>query len=264
MARAPNKLRAKLASGVCATGAGIFSWSPYVIDVAGVGGLDYVRIDTEHAWRRDDLEHLIRAATLADIVALVRVDRDKPELVRKALEIGAGGIIVADVRSVKQAEAVVQAAKFPPHGTRGYSGNCWSAGWGAQGGVEWIEWSNREPLIGIMIEHVEAMTQLDEIMAVDGIDFALFGPADYAMSLGLGAPNAQDERVQGAIVRLIAAAHQASKHVSLVVGTDPANIKKYVEQGIDMLELGNDLSTVRAIWTQATLAVAEIAAAGNS
>ena len=264
MDRVPNKLREKLANGHCVTGTAIFSWSPYVVDVAGIAGLDYLRIDTEHAWRQDGtLEQLIRAAVMGGVVPIVRIDRDNPYLVRKALEIGAGGIIVPDVCSVEQAESVVQAAKFPPRGKRGYSSNCWSADWGANAGLEWVQWSDNEPMIGIMIENVEAMKQIDKIVAVNGIDFVLFGPADYSMSLGLGAPDAQDERVQKAIARTVAAAHQAGKHVSFVVGTDPANIKKYVELGIDMLELGNDLAIVRATWIQTTMAVTEIIAASR-
>lgn len=260
MDRSPNKLREKLNSGRCATGAAIFSWSPYVVDAAALAGLDYIRIDTEHAWRQDGtLEQLIRAAALGGIVPIVRIDRDNPYLVRKALEIGAGGIIVPDVCSTEEAEGVVRAAKFPPHGTRGYSGNCWSAGWGARSGAQWIQWSNREPLIGIMIENVEAMKRIDAILAVEGVDFVLFGPADYAMSLGLGAPDAQDERVQAAIAATVAAAHRAGKYVALVVGTDPENIKKYVELGIDMLELGNDLGVVRAIWDRAAAVADAIA-----
>ena len=262
MNKTPNKLREKLANGHCATGTAVVSWSPAVVDVAGLAGLDYLRIDTEHAWRKDEtLEQLIRAAIMRGVVPIVRVDRDDPYLVRKALEIGAGGIIVPDVSSVEQAKSVVRAAKFPPRGTRGYSSNCWSAGWGAQAGLEWVEWSNREPLIGIMVESVEAMKHVKKIMAVDGVDFALFGPADYSMSLGLGAPNTQDDRVQKAIVRTIAAAHEAGKHVSLGVGTDPENIRKFFELGIDMLELGSDLGVVRASWREATAAVAEIIAA---
>jgi 4-hydroxy-2-oxoheptanedioate aldolase len=262
MEREPNKLRETLANGLCATGTAVFSWSPYVVDVVGLSGLDYLRIDNEHAWRQDGtLEHLIRAAILGGVVPIVRIDRDNPYLVRKALEIGAGGIIVPDVCSVEEAESVVRAAKFPPRGTRGYSGNCWSAGWGARAGAEWIKWSDSEPMIGIMIESVEAMERIDEIMAVDGIDFVLFGPADYSMSLGLGAPNAQDERVQAALANTVAAARNAGKHVSLGVGTEPARIKQYMDLGIDMLELGNDLGIVRATWDRATSAVAKIMAA---
>ena len=123
-----------------------------------------------------------------------------------------------------------------------------------------MTWSDREALVGIMIENVEAMQRIDDIMAVDGIDFALFGPADFSMSLGLGAPKAQDERVQAAIAETVVAAHKAGKYVSLGVGTEAANIEKYQALGIDMLELGADLQIVSAGWAWATAAVSEILA----
>lgn len=257
----PNAVREKLANGQPVTGTAVFSWSPYIVDAAGFAGLDYLRIDTEHVWRQDSmLEHLVRAAHLGGVLPIVRIDRDNPYLARKALEIGAGGIIVPDISSVAEAEAVVRAAKFPPRGERGFSNYCFSAGWGAEDAAEWVTWSDREPLVGIMIENVEAMARIDDIMAVDGIDFALFGPADYSMSLGLGAPRAQDERVQAAIKETVAAAHKAGKYVSLGVGTERANIEKYLALGIDMLELGADLAIVSAGWTRATAAVGEILA----
>ena len=252
----PNALRKKLAAGKCAAGAAVFSWSPNVIDAAVIAGLDYIRIDTEHAWRKDDsLEHLIRAAVAGGIVPIVRVDRDDPYLVRKALEIGAGGIIVPDVCTVQQARSVVQAAKFPPLGNRGLSRNCWSAAWGATPADEWVQWSNREPMIGIMIENVEAMSSIDAIVAVDGIDFVLFGPADFSMSLGLAAPDANDARVQAAISTTASAVREQGKHFSLGVGTDPATIERYMGLGVDMLELGNDLGILRASWARAKTAV---------
>jgi 4-hydroxy-2-oxoheptanedioate aldolase len=248
----PNTLREKLANGHRAVGTAVFSWSPNVIDVAASAGLDYVRIDTEHAFRRDDmLEQLVRAANLGNIVPIVRIDKGDPYLVRKVLEIGAGGIIVPNICSPTEAQAVVRSAKFPPDGDRGYSSNCRSADWGANSGEEWVLWSNREPMIGIMIESVAAMPSIDDILAVDGVDFVLFGPADYSMSLGLGAPMPRDARVQSAIEETVRAAHEAGKFVSLGVGTDQANIKKHLNLGIDMLELGNDLGIIRGAWADA-------------
>jgi 4-hydroxy-2-oxoheptanedioate aldolase len=248
----PNTLREKLANGHCAVGTVVYSWSPYAIDVAASAGLDYVRIDTEHAFRRDDmLEQLVRAANMGNIVPIVRIDKGDPYLARKVLEIGAGGIIVPDICTPTEAQAVVQAAKFPPAGGRGYSSMCWSADWGAKAGEEWVLWSNREPMIGIMIESVAAMDALEDILAVDGIDFLLFGPADFSMSLGLGAPRPQDARVLSAIKDTVRAAHKAGKFVSLGVGTNQANIKKHLKLGIDMLEFGNDLGIIRAAWAEA-------------
>jgi 4-hydroxy-2-oxoheptanedioate aldolase len=248
----PNRLREKLAGGHRALGAALFSWSPNVVDVAGIAGLDYVRIDTEHAYRRDNmLEQLVRTANMGNIVPIVRIDKGDPTLARKVLEIGAGGIVVPDICTVNEAEAVVRAAKFPPMGDRGYSSNCWSADWGAKSGEEWVLWSNREPMIGIMIENAAAMNSLDGILAVDGLDFVLFGPADYSMSLGLGAPMPRDERVQSAIDEIVSAAHKAGKYVSLSVGTDESVIEKYLARGIDMLELGTDLGLIRTVWESA-------------
>lgn len=257
MILAANAVRAKLAAGRRVAGSVVYSWSPAVADVAGFAGLDYLRIDTEHAWRRDSsLEALIRAAIQGGVVPIVRVDRDDPYLVRKVLELGAGGIIVPDVCSAEEAESVVRAAKFPPRGERGYSGNCWSAGWGAHAGEGWVSWSNREPLIGVMIENIEAMDRIDAIVAVDGVDFVLFGPADFSMSLGLPAPKASDPRVQAAIEKTIEAAHSAGKFVSLGVGTDSDDIRRQAKRGVDMLELGNDLGLLRSAWKAAVSTLA--------
>jgi 4-hydroxy-2-oxoheptanedioate aldolase len=100
---------------------------------------------------------MIRAGLLAGICPLMRVDRDNPYLVRKALEAGAGGVIVPHVHDQKDAEAIVQAAKFPPFGKRGYGGLCLSGQWGVNGGTEWMEWSNAETLVIPMIEDIATL-----------------------------------------------------------------------------------------------------------
>ncbi len=216
MIKMPNKVRKKLLNNQLVTGSVVYSWSPNVMDAAGLAGLDFMRIDNEHAWRQDSsAEHLIRAAVSADVMPIMRVDRDNPYLVRKALEIGAGGVIVPDVNS--PAEEVVKAAKFPPRGIRGYSSNCWSAGWGTAGGADWVKWSNTEPIIGVMIESVGAMDCVEEILAVDGLDFVLFGPGIHS-----------DE------------------------------IKKYIDMGVTMLELGNDLGIIHSVWDKTCRTITEM------
>ena len=96
--RRPNKVREKLARGQVAVGTAIYSHSPAMVAAAGYAGIDFVRIDTEHSWRRDDsLENMINAAIIADVVPIVRVDRDDPFLVRKVLELGAGGVLIPNV-----------------------------------------------------------------------------------------------------------------------------------------------------------------------
>lgn len=251
MIRKPNKLRAKLKEGTVVTGSVIYSWSPNVMEVAGIAGLDFIRIDNEHAWRQDSsAEHLIRAAIISDVVPLMRVDRDNPYLIRKALEIGAGAIVVPDIHSPDEVENVVKASKFPPRGIRGFSSQCWSGGWGAKGGREWVQWSDTEPMIGVMIEHVNAIKNIDEIVSVEGLDYVLFGPADYSMSLGLGKPDKNHEDVQSALKDTINAAQKYGKNVMFGVGSDPDEIKKYKDMGVTMLELASDVAVLKSVWQQ--------------
>lgn len=252
MERKPNKLRAKLKSVGIAAGSAMFSWSPNVIEVAGHAGLDFMRIDNEHAWRQDSsMENLLRAANSTGIVPLVRVDKDNPYLIRKALEAGAGGIIVPHVRTLDEVEVVVRASKFPPRGIRGYSGMCWSGRWGTAAGKDWVEWSDNEPMIGIMIENYEIMKYIDEILAVEGLDFVLFGPADYAMSLGLRKPTKDNEKVQAALKRTIDAARKVDKHVMFGVGVKENDFNRYYEMGITMFEFANDLGVLANVWGKA-------------
>jgi 4-hydroxy-2-oxoheptanedioate aldolase len=258
MERPSNPIRQALASRGYAAGSVMHSWSPNVMEAAGYSGLDFMRIDTEHTWRQDSsLEHLIRAAYVTGIAPIVRVDRDNPALVRKALEVGAQAIIVPDIHSPQDAEAIVSAAKFPPLGRRGYSGNCWSAGWGTKAGSEWIEWSDKEPMIGAMIENQEAMGCIDQILATDGLDFVLFGPADFAMSLGWRRTAKDSDEIQDALRRTIKAARQAGKHVMLGVPTQPDELRHYRELGVTMLEFSNDLKILGDVWRKAGQALKE-------
>lgn len=258
MKHAPNRLREKLGKGEVLTGSVTYSWSPNVMEAAGHAGLDFMRLDNEHAWRQDAMaEHLIRAAELAGLGVVLRVDKENPYLIRKALEIGAAGVIVPNVYTVEAAEEVVRASKFPPRGTRGYSGSCHSARWGSAAGADWIEWSDSEPMIGVMIEDTRAMACVDEILAVEGLDFVLFGPADYSMSLGLRKPAKDSDAVQAALKRTIAAAEASGKHVMLGVGLSAQEIIRYMGMGVHMLELASDLSVLRDFYSNAVKTVSE-------
>jgi 4-hydroxy-2-oxoheptanedioate aldolase len=248
--RRPNKLRKKLNAGELVTGTVLYSWSPNVVDAAGYAGLDFIRLDLEHTYSLyTSMEHVMRACYIADVVPIVRVDKENVYLVRKVLEIGAGGVLVPDVESADKVEEIVAETKFPPVGKRGYSGNIMAAGFGARAGKDWVEYSNAEPMVGVMIENVHAMECLEEILAVEGLDFVHFGPSDYSMSLGLGKPDWNHPDVMDAIQKTIEAARNVGKHIVLGVGQDREKIRVYREMGIDMLELANDLAVLRKVWT---------------
>ena len=87
-----NQLKEKLENEKLAVGSCIYSSSPALVELMGYCNLDFCRIDNEHSWRKDEsVENMVRAAAISGIVPLLRIDFDK-DVIRKALEIGAGGI----------------------------------------------------------------------------------------------------------------------------------------------------------------------------
>lgn len=243
-----NKLKRILEDGKIAVGTALYSFSPALVETAGYCGLDFCRIDNEHAWRQDaSLEHMLRAAAVADIVVLPRIDRD-PELIRKALEAGAWGFVVPHVLTEGDVEAVVRAAKFPPQGDRGFGSLCFSGRWGTGSGKEWIAWSNEETLVGVMIEDYRAVERIDAIMAVEGLDYVLFGPSDYSVSLGLPTQTTHPKVLEG-LQQTIDAANRHGKYVMKGVGYPwVENAKQAIEMGCHLIELGHDVSILSAMW----------------
>ncbi len=255
----PNKLKKILQKGNVAFGTCMCAFSPNLVELGGYCGFDFCRIDNEHAWRQDNmLEHMLRAAHIGDIIPLVRIDKDNPYLIRKVLEIGAGGIIIPNIKNHEEVMEVVRAAKFPPYGIRGFSGLCYSGHYGVLPATEWIKWSNAETLVGVMIETHEAVEDVEAIMSVDGLDFVLFGPADYSISIGLPTPNKNDPQVQAAIKATVEAANKYGKYVMIGIQAPwKEEAQKYIELGCRMIEIGHDYSVLRWAWQNALNAAKE-------
>lgn len=245
-----NRLKEILEEGKLAVGSCIYSSSSALVELMGYCGLDFCRIDNEHSWRRDEsAENMMRAAAVSGVVPLLRVDRDDPNVIRKALEIGAGGIIVPHVLKAKEVEETVRRAKFPPLGERGIGSLCFSGRWGTAKTKDWIRWSDEEQMIGVMIEDYRAMDEIDGIMAVEGMDFVLFGPSDFSVSIGHPGQSSHP-KVMDALKETIRAADRHGKWVCKGVGYPWVEIaKKFVEMGCHMIELGHDATILRTIWT---------------
>jgi len=245
-----NRLKKVLDDGKVAVGTCIDSYSPAVVEIAGYSGLDFCRIDTEYSWRRDEsLEHMMRAAALAGITPMVRVEKGNTYLVSKALQIGAGAILVSDISSYQEALEVVKAAKFAPQGIRGMSSFSFSGGWGTRGGEDWVNWSDAELLVGIMVENEHIIPHLEQIFAIEGLDYCLFGPSDYSMSLGFRSTKKNHPKVQEAIKKTVEAAAKHKKAVGIGIGEPwEEEAKKYIHMGCRLIEVGHEMSILSSAW----------------
>lgn len=157
-----------------------------LVELSGVAGLDYVLIDCEHG--PADLvalhQHILTAEAYG-LTVLVRVGRGDANLVLRALDLGAAGIVVPHVDSARDARAAVAAAHYPPLGDRGFATYSRAGRFGDVSAAEHLRTARDTTVVIAMIETRTAVADAAEILAVEGIDGVLVGPADLSVSLGL-------------------------------------------------------------------------------
>jgi 2-keto-3-deoxy-L-rhamnonate aldolase RhmA len=230
-----NTLKAKLRAGERVVGVLLTIQNADLVELFGHLGYDFVFLDAQHGGIGvETARELIRAAELTGMTPLVRVPRNDPSVILEYLEAGAGGIIVSNVMTRVDAEAAVRAIKYAPLGTRGNFGGSRAAFYGiGQSGAEYMRRANEETMFLPILEDREALDVLPEILGVEGLDAALIGPGDLALSLGI--PGGwTDPQVQAAVDRIVQAARAAGRP-TIVVALDPEDGQRLWERGFQGL-----------------------------
>ena len=180
---APNPLKKKFASRQPTTGLWVTLESPTITEIAVMLGLDWVVIDAEHGHLdfKEILEH-IRATRNSTTVPLVRIQEVEQGLIKRVLDLGAGGILVPQIYSPDEVARAVRFAKYPPWGQRGV-GSERATRWGLGLKTDTVA-ANSETLVIPLMETVSAGQCIEEICDIPGVDAIQFGPADYSASAG--------------------------------------------------------------------------------
>lgn len=159
--------------------------SPAVVEICAYAGFDYVVLDLEHGARTiESVEHELRAADAAGIPAIVRVGSRAPIDILRVLDAGACGVLVPHVLSAADAAAIVQAAHYPPVGTRGMATTTRAGRHGFVSVAEHLERARERTVVLAQIEDAAALGQVPAIAATAGLDGVFIGPSDLAASLG--------------------------------------------------------------------------------
>jgi len=263
MYEAVARFRQKLGSGQLCLGAGITLADASIVE-ALAPSVDFVWIDLEHSHLSYESvqSHLI-AARAGGVAALVRVRYSDVAHIKPLLDIGAEGIIVPQVRSASEVRLVVESTRYAPQGRRGY-GPRRPAEYGRRGGVEYMQLANREVFLAVQIENREALEQVEEIAAIDGLDSLALGPYDLAIALG-HADDLQHPDVTAAIDRVVIAARSAGKFVGTGMGAYAGSALSFLNQGLQWIQCGDDYGYMVA-YADALMAEirAKFAAAGAS
>ena len=176
-------LKEKLNKNALTIGSWITIGHASIAEIMAKSGFEWLTIDMEHsAITLPEAQNLIQIVELSGVVPLVRVGENNPNLIKRVMDAGAHGVIVPMVNTKEDAINAVAAVKYPPFGKRGV-GLARAQGYGLSF-EKYKNWLNKDSVVIVQIEHIEAINNFEEILKVEGVDASIIGPYDLSASLG--------------------------------------------------------------------------------
>jgi 4-hydroxy-2-oxoheptanedioate aldolase len=237
-----NPIKVALKSGKPSVGTWLSLASPIAARFLARTGFDWLTVDLEHSpvdWET--------AATIFALVAdagrvpLARVPAGKHDHIKRVLDNGAWGIVVPMVMDREQALMCVRAAKYPPVGNRSLGGALHAVSFETSPNAYYLK-ANDEILVVLQCEHIEAVSRIDSIVRVPGIDAIFVGPNDLRASMRTAdGHDPSREAFEGALSRIL----DSCRGCGVAAGLhcfDVEDVKTRIANGWQFIALGSDLS----------------------
>ena len=206
-------------------------------EIAVACGLDFVVIDAEHSSL--DWSHIadhVRSALRSQTVVFVRLVATDAGMFRRALDIGADGVMTPFCQSADDVRNNVSLANYPPRGVRAVGADRANA-WGHAMKQVAAE-ANDFVLLMPNLETVEAWRNIDAITAVDGCDLFFVGPADFSASMGRAGEWMSPE-VEEKLLAMCSAVRSRGKHTGIIANT-LEDVRRRIDQGFRVICIGYD------------------------
>ena len=234
-----NELKRRLKKGEQTYGCWITIESPICSEMMSTMGFDWFVFDTEHSpldiYKSQTLMQAMRGDATTPII---RVWWNDIVAIKRALDVGAYGVLVPWINTKEEAELAVKATRYAPEGLIGCGPRR-----AAMFDPDYYETVDEELLVICQIETRKAVENIEEIASVEGLDVTYIGPADLSASYGhLG--NMSHPDVQKAIDTVYDATKAAGKACGVHMGSGKT-IKERMEKGYEFITIGNDLSLLR-------------------
>lgn len=215
--------------------------SSVAVEAMGQLDPDWVLLDAEHGISSyEGVLPLMQALAGRSTTVLVRLPAGEYIPIKRVLDMGAEGIMVPQIRNAEEVREIVSLCRYAPEGTRGI-GPYRASGYELDF-PDYFKRANEQIVVIVQIEHPEAVANLEEILAVDGLDSVFIGPADLALSLG-HFPQIDHPEVQKAITEIRDKARAAGKPVGYYTNSGE-QAREFAEQGYQMVNVCNDLSVL--------------------
>jgi len=215
--------------------------APSITEIAVTMGIDWVTVDMEHGhlgWR-EVIEH-VRAVQGSETAVFVRVPELHQSAIKRALDIGAHGVLLPLIRTRTELELGIRYGRYPVEGLRGIGGER-AVKWGLTF-REYLQAADSQTLIIPLIETREAAENFQDLLAVPGLELIFFGPADLSASYGyLG--EWEGAGIAELILKLRAQAEDRGIGSGLM-SVDPTDAIKRRDQGFNLIGLGSDAGLI--------------------
>ena len=239
-----NALKEKWASGGTALGAWLMLREPLVAESASLAGFDYVNLDMQHGLLSfEDVVTMLYATARTPTTPVVRVPWNEPGIIGRVLDAGAYGVIIPMVNTAAEARAAVSACRYAPRGARSMG----PMGVSARSARDGYYGSANDNVACIpMIETKQAVENIDEILAVPGIDAIYIGPADLSLTYGLDPRVDQEDATWNAALKTVVDACARHGVVPGIHASAELAAKRHAT-GFRMITVGFDTSVFTTI-----------------
>lgn len=239
-----EKFKAKIDAGKFCLGASVSVADPSVTELACAVGFDFVFIDGEHGNIDRDaaMKHLM-AVNGSDTASIYRVPVGSETEIKRVIDFAPAGIVVPMVMNAEEGRRAIRAMRYPPIGDRG-CGFRRGPQYGAMSFDEYWKASQHEPWTVLQLEHIEAYRDLDNILALEGLDSILIGPFDFSASMGK-AGQWDDPEVR----RTFDDACKRIRAAGITLGCSlDMRQKEWKDRGVQYMQVKGDLSALFERW----------------
>lgn len=233
-----NPVRETLEAGKPVVGMTITAASVEVAAQAAQLGFDFLWIEMEHSpLTLETVRNIILATRGLPAMPFVRVPVVETWTAKRALDMGAMGVIFPFASTPELARVAADACRYPPAGKRGHGSGLAAFRWQAEEG--YADFADRNVMVVAMIEEYRAIERIDEIAVTPGIDVLFVGSSDLSFSMGFR--GRQDEpELQAALDSVVAAAKRHGKFAGRPA-FNHASIPGLIERGFQFLQAPSEV-----------------------
>ncbi len=232
-----NRLKQNLKAGKVQTGCWISLASHASAEICASAGFDWVLIDTEHAPNElHSVHHQLHAAAAYPSSVLVRAAWNDMVTIKRLLDVGVQSLLLPYVQNEEEAKRAVASVRYPPRGVRGVSTNSRSNRFGRV--PDYFKRADDEICLILQVETRAALSQLEKMAAIDGVDGLFIGPQDLAADFGQLANPAHPE-VQAAMADAISRIRKTGKAAGILAFAE-ADANKWIEHGAQFVAVTSD------------------------